>query len=391
MTTTSSDHDDNNACQSPCDFGGGSESASASASAASAAANDNEYANEDANVALLCDSSDNDSSPTTGVSWIHPTSCDLYTRHIMLPSTAMRIAKRVGVLRYSLNHAWTVRKSFPNALFTEFGVHEGKDICRIAAHVREKERQEKSSTRTSPTIVHGFDSFQGLPEDWDNGQRVQAEVEVDDHDHIHSHSHTAGTDDSNNTNTQNTQNSKNTNTKLAFGKGTFDLGGVVPDMESVQQQLGTSKFFHLTDDNNNDINKNDSCNNVQLHPGWFHDTVSPFFDDQQQQSPTTPIKVAFLHADADLYSSTVTFLEEICRRRCLVAGSVIVFDEYANYSGWEKGEYRAWTELSTKYGLEWKYLCYHGPKTSGLSASPNKWSAYGYQSVSVVITAVPDV
>jgi hypothetical protein len=419
-TTTSDAHDidknDAAAVMSSLTCVGGSESV------ASAAANDDDVPNVKVAQDNDCDFS---TSSTVPSSWIHPTSYELYTKHMMgiglsnndgkAATAATRIEKRVGVLRYSVNHAWTVRARVPNALFLEFGVHEGKDICRIAAFVREKERQETNNKGSkkkckcnqnqntnqapTPTIVHGFDSFQGLPEDWDNGQRVQLEVEdLNDHDHIIQTA--SGTD----SHTQN-MTTKNNATTLAFGKGTFDLGGVVPVMESVQKQLGTSKFF-VTDDNDDDA-KNGSCN-VQLHAGWFHDTVSDFFDDQQrihEQSVLTaatatatttlqlplppPLKVAFVHADADLYSSTVTFLEEICRRNLLVVGSVVTFDEYSNYQGWEQGEYRAWMELSVKYNIGWKYLCYHGPKE--YKANKSKLSHYGYQSVSVVITAVPGV
>lgn len=288
-----------------------------------------------------------------------------------------RVEKRAGVLRFSLNHAWTVRKRFPDALFLEFGVHQGKDICRIAAFLREKERQENTnttrrkqsqsqnhvetstSTTKKSTIVHGFDSFQGLPEDWDNGQRE--------------YEYNYNVSDSNNV---------NVSSKLAFGVGKFDLGGVVPVMASVQKQLGASKFFALHDDtSNNDDNDNNSCN-VELHAGWFQDTVSNFFD---THATATGQPVAFLHADADLYSSTICFLEEICRRRLLVEGSVITFDEYANYPSWEQGEYKAWMEISTQYGLKWRYLCFHAPRSS-VAGDKNAWSHYGYQSVSVVIT-----
>jgi len=49
--------------------------------------------------------------------------------------------------------------------------------------------------------------------------------------------------------------------------------------------------------------------------------------------------VAFLHLDADLHSSTRTVLDLVGPR--LVAGSVVLFDEYFNYPGWQAGEHRA--------------------------------------------------
>ena len=64
--------------------------------------------------------------------------------------------------------------------------------------------------------------------------------------------------------------------------------------------------------------------------------------------------VAFLHLDADLYSSTRTVLEALAPR--LVAGTVIQFDEYFNFPGWEAHEHRAWTEFVAETGLTFEYL-----------------------------------
>jgi hypothetical protein len=66
--------------------------------------------------------------------------------------------------------------------------------------------------------------------------------------------------------------------------------------------------------------------------------------------------VAFLHLDADLYSSTVTVLEHVGPR--LRPGSVIVFDEYFNYPGWEQHEHRAWLEFVAKTGITYQYVAY---------------------------------
>lgn len=44
-------------------------------------------------------------------------------------------------------------------VFLEFGVHVGITINYIADIIK-------------PTIIHGFDSFEGLPEDWDRGNGV---------------------------------------------------------------------------------------------------------------------------------------------------------------------------------------------------------------------------
>jgi hypothetical protein len=59
-----------------------------------------------------------------------------------------------------------------------------------------------------------------------------------------------------------------------------------------------------------------------------------------------------------LYSSTVTVLEHVGSR--LGPGSVIVFDEYFNYPGWEQHEHRAWQDFMAKTGIECRYAAYTG-------------------------------
>jgi hypothetical protein len=121
--------------------------------------------------------------------------------------------------------------------------------------------------------VFGFDSFEGLPEDW----------------------------------------------RTAFPAGTFSVDGVP------------------------------SVPGADLVVGWFDETLPPFL--QEHAGP-----VAFLHVDCDLYSSTVTTLDQVGPR--LAAGSVILFDEYFNYPGWQGGEHRAWEEYVSRTGTTFTYLGY---------------------------------
>ena len=251
--------------------------------------------------------------------WLRPDCQQLYHDNII--PVATRVGKRGRMIRFSINHAWPVLKQFPNAQFLEFGVHEAKDICRVSHFIREKELKCKRKGE-SIIIVHGFDSFQGLPEEWNNGQL----------DNNGSH---------------------------LFSAGAFNLGGVVPTLNHVRTVL---KLTHPDSEN------------VKLHPGWFQDTVPTFLDNHIHP-------IAFVHADADLYSSTITFLEELCHRHLLVNGTVITFDEYSNFENWQHGEYQAWTEIVQKYGLEFQYICYHAP-------AGGKLCQYGYQAVSVVVTKV---
>jgi hypothetical protein len=67
--------------------------------------------------------------------------------------------------------------------------------------------------------------------------------------------------------------------------------------------------------------------------------------------------VAFLHIDCDLYASTSDVLAGLGDR--LVPGSVIVFDEFFNYPGWQDGEYKAFKEFLDERGVGARYLAYN--------------------------------
>jgi predicted O-methyltransferase YrrM len=88
---------------------------------------------------------------------------------------------------------------------------------------------------------------------------------------------------------------------------------------------------------------------AELVVGLFEDTLAGFLADH-------PGPVAFLHLDADLYSSTRTVLEHVGPR--LGPGTVILFDEYFNYAGWEEHEHRAWQEFVAASGIGFRYEGY---------------------------------
>ena len=271
------------------------------------------------------------------------------------------VQERVGLLRLGIDKAMGMKKRFPNAQFLEFGVHEGKDLVRMAVFLRSIEKrnftrsQKKNSntdididididTEPSYTTLHGFDSFEGLPEDWINGQ--------------------IGTDD-----------------KPYHKQGAFDTGGEPPDVESLVDHSLKLRYHKRTNRTAVAVAAPPKCvDNIEFHKGWFHESLPPFLDDHDG----TP--VAFVHADADLYTSTLTFLRLICSRRLFRKGSVIVFDEFWNYPNWENGEHKAWYEIVAEFGLEskYEYFGYHAPH-------PTKpFKHYGYQSVGVVLTSDMD-
>jgi Macrocin-O-methyltransferase (TylF) len=150
-----------------------------------------------------------------------------------------------------------------HGLVCEFGVFEGQTISYIAQRIQDR-------------TVFGFDSFEGLPEDW----------------------------------------------RGSFKRGVFNTGGRLPQTPP----------------------------NVRLIKGWFDVTLPRFVTEH-----TGP--VALLHIDCDLYSSTKCIFTNLGDR--LVAGSVIVFDEYFDYAGWEQHEFRAFAEFVADAGLHYRYLAYN--------------------------------
>ena len=145
-------------------------------------------------------------------------------------------------------------------LVLEFGVATGRTLNQFAYWLPHK-------------MIHGFDGFQGLPEDWTSRMR----------------------------------------------KGFFARNNL-PRVRT----------------------------NCRLHVGWFDQTL-PSFAQEQGNRP-----IQLLHVDCDLYSSTVTILDNL--KDNIVSGTVIVFDEYMNYPGWQLDEFRAWQEHVTKYNIKYEYV-----------------------------------
>ncbi|MBR6889060.1 MAG: class I SAM-dependent methyltransferase [Selenomonadaceae bacterium] len=87
--------------------------------------------------------------------------------------------------------------------------------------------------------------------------------------------------------------------------------------------------------------------NVRLVKGWFEDTLPDFVK-------AHPEPCAFIHVDCDLYSSTKTIFDNL--KNQIVSGTVIAFDEYFNYPGWQQGEYKAFMELVAEKNFEFEYI-----------------------------------
>ena len=160
------------------------------------------------------------------------------------------------LLEYALKHRSV------EGLILEFGVFKGKSINFIASNVDQE--------------VHGFDSFEGLPEDWSGGNRyVPANL--------------------------------------------FDLKGGLPKVK----------------------------HNVNLHKGWFTETIKPFLK-------TTKANISFLHIDCDIFTSTYYVLDILKER--IVKGTLIQFDEFYNFYGWKNHEYKALNKFLLENNLSINYI-----------------------------------
>jgi hypothetical protein len=168
---------------------------------------------------------------------------------------ALILKTRVALWDYAL------KKICVTGMNAEFGVYKGHSINYFAKKL---------------SVVYGFDSFEGLQEDWKGWE---------------------------------------------YSKGKFNLQGKLPRV----------------------------ARNVHLIKGWFDKTVPEFL--AQHEGP-----FSFVHIDCDTFEATQAVLKLIGPR--LVPGTVMVFDEYFGYRGWEFGEFKAWSEYVQRTGTEYKYLAF---------------------------------
>lgn len=88
--------------------------------------------------------------------------------------------------------------------------------------------------------------------------------------------------------------------------------------------------------------------NVELVIGWFDQTLPMFLNANMFD------RVALLHIDCDIYSSTQTVLNGLRKR--IGPGTIIVFDEYFNYTSWERHEYAAFKEFVEYHQIQYEYI-----------------------------------
>jgi len=95
--------------------------------------------------------------------------------------------------------------------------------------------------------------------------------------------------------------------------------------------------------------------NVKLIKGWFDKTVPEFFANQKEQ-------ISILHLDADLYSSTKIVLDHA--KPLIKDGTILCFDEFFNYPGYQLHEYKAFHEFIAETGWKYEYMAYSGNQVS---------------------------
>jgi len=80
--------------------------------------------------------------------------------------------------------------------------------------------------------------------------------------------------------------------------------------------------------------------NVHLVVGRFADTLPGWLARHEGS-------ISLLHIDCDLYQATRDVFDNLADR--IQSGTIIVFDEYWNYPGWQQHEFRAWQEQALPY------------------------------------------
>jgi hypothetical protein len=103
-------------------------------------------------------------------------------------------------------------------------------------------------------------------------------------------------------------------------KGKFNLNGLLPEVNS----------------------------NVKLVPGFFSDALPKWLKNN-------PGVFSLLNIDCDTYESTSFVLNSIGLNR-IVPGTLILFDEYFGFHGWENCEFKAWQEYCKINNVKYKYI-----------------------------------
>ncbi|WP_082630735.1 glycosyltransferase 61 family protein [Roseovarius atlanticus] len=103
--------------------------------------------------------------------------------------------------------------------------------------------------------------------------------------------------------------------------------------------------------------------NVDLVVGLFEDTLPGFV-------AAHPERVKLLHVDCDIYSGTVTIFTELERQ--IDDDTIIVFDEYLNFPGWERDEHRAFMEFCARTDRVPEFLAFVPASEQVVARAPRR-------------------
>jgi hypothetical protein len=171
-----------------------------------------------------------------------------------------------------------------DGLWMEFGVYRGRSIQKISS--------------LTDNLVYGFDSFEGLHEDWDSD-----------------------------------------NPKGVYNSsGQVPIGAIVGENHSM---FDASPTRHIEPWNEN----------VRLIKGYFSESLPEFVKAHGSD-------VAFLHIDSDLYSSCVTIFEHLSSK--IKRHTIICFDEILDHPTYRDGELKAFHEFISQFGYDFEPMIYHG-------------------------------
>jgi hypothetical protein len=81
--------------------------------------------------------------------------------------------------------------------------------------------------------------------------------------------------------------------------------------------------------------------NVSFVKGWFNESLPGFIETNRTELEANGI--ALLHIDSDIYSAAKTIFDLLTPY--LRVGTIIMFDEFWNYTTWEEHEYKAFMEF----------------------------------------------
>ena len=93
---------------------------------------------------------------------------------------------------------------------------------------------------------------------------------------------------------------------------------------------------------------------VAIRKGRFRETLPTFLASRPGAF------VSLLHVDCDLYSSALYVLSALLQGGHIRRGTVIVFDELFNYSGFENGELRALYEIRKRFDFRYRWRAFCG-------------------------------